>query len=174
MCGIPMDNATTQQQQPDLEEVAKIMSFGFDSILYTDSDDYRIHYTNKIIYYVLEVVSENSNITINQVCSLLRRTLKIPEDLTRSIVCSLLQSEIRVLKTYESAKDIKHLTLIVSASVALQEQLTEKYPILLDYTAPIYHAPKEKYGQKKKATFINGIVTEPKEVNKTERSGTSE
>jgi SUMO ligase MMS21 Smc5/6 complex component len=137
---------------PDLEVVNRLMAFKFDPVMYSvQSAEYRLDYTNKIIYYVIEVVSANSNITINQVCSLLRNTIQIPEELTRSTIVSILKasSECKIFKAYESAKDIKHLQL-APGYFSIQKQIAEKFPELLEYLAPVY--------KKKKREDISSIV----------------
>jgi hypothetical protein len=135
------------QDLPNLEEFTKLMAFKFDAVMYSSqSAEYRLDYTNKIIYYVIEVVEANQNITVNQVCSLLRNTIQIPEELTRSTINSILTGmppESRIFKVYESAKDIKHLKLAKNC-FGIQKRIVEKFPELVDYTAPVYIKKKRE------------------------------
>ena len=139
---------------PDVDGIEKLILFKFDPVMYaSQSAEYRTDYSKKIIYYVMEVVSANPNITINQACSLLRNTLQIPEELTRSTVCSILGSEYcKIFSVYESAKDIKHLKL-AKGYLTVQKQISEQYPELLQYEAPLYN--------KKKREENNGAVATP-------------
>lgn len=138
--------------------ILKVVAFKFDPVLYVEQEGYVTRYTNKMIYYIIEVVNANPNITINQVCGLLRNTLQIPEDLTRSTITALIfyRGEDKIFKVYESAKDIKHLTL-APGYFAVQKQISESCSELLGYEAPIY--------TRKKREDNSGCVTEPEEVN---------
>jgi hypothetical protein len=118
------------------------MIFKFDPILYVEHPEYPQHFSNKIIYVIIEVVSANPNITINQVCSLLRNTLQIPEELTRTIINTLLNKTEKVFKAYEDQNEATHLTLL-NQLPSIQVHLAEQYPELVQYAAPTYNRGKK-------------------------------
>lgn len=130
-----------------MERIRKALVFTFDPVMYTNqSAEYRLNYSKKIIYYVLEVVGANQNITVNQTVGLLRNTIQIPEELTRSTIGSILTHmppEDRILSVYESSKGVKHLKL-TSKSFGMQKLISEQYPELLEYASPIYNNVKKK------------------------------
>jgi len=136
----------SSNQVVDLSAIDKTLCFQFDPILYTDKPGYARDYRKHIIYYILCVVEKNHNITINQICGLLRNTLQIPEDITRGVIDVLFgATDQKVLKKYRGAKSITTVHLRLSAGAKdLKAQLLAAYPDLDGYEAPKYESNKSR------------------------------
>lgn len=114
-------------------------SFSFNPILSVEQSDYIRSFSNKIIYYIIEIVQVNPGITVNQVCSLLRNTLRIPEELSRNTLGIICGSEFGLFKTYMSERCIKHLfPQNNNDAEEVKIKLRGTYPELMRYFAPKY------------------------------------
>ena len=124
-----------------LGELELMLQFKFDSVLYTEKPEYAQDYRKQIIYYILKVIDKNYNITINQLCSIIRNTLQVPEDMIRTSLNLLLaNTESKVIKEFKQ-NGITHLSLNHGA-VNICEELLEAYPFLERYVAPKYERKK--------------------------------
>lgn len=136
--------AAQPDRPPTSDTLDRLVALKFDPVMYKDCSAYRLEFGNKIIYYITQIIKANSNITINQVCGLLRTTLQVPEELTRTTITCLVNAESgsRIIKSYESSRGVHNLNLISGYEQTLGV-LEQKYPPLLEYEAPIYRRKKK-------------------------------
>jgi len=121
----------------ELEDLSILLEFKYDPILYPQQAEYRKVYNNYLAYFILKVVEANLNITLNKLGSLLRSTLQIPEDLSRTTACVLWGSETKMLKSYSPQPGITHIALSEDYKLYVAK-LEIQHPELLRYLAPKY------------------------------------
>lgn len=137
-------------QQPAFNVICTSLTFKYDPILYTSNAQYVKDFNNKTIYFILKIVQRNPNITTNQVCSLLRNTLHIPEDITRGCLTVLINTS--VLKAFKETNSIVHLRC---NNDRLCSEIINIYPELDMYSAPVYKRGNSKGGNVARQVEVN-------------------
>jgi hypothetical protein len=131
-------STTSTTAQLKLENLNSVIAFKFDSVLYVQQEQYYKDYNKKLLYFILDIVETNTNITVNQVCSLLRNTLNVPEDITRGTLNVLItHPDCNLLKQYKQ-NDVIHLVSVKEESKKIKLELTELFSDLVQYKAPVY------------------------------------
>ena len=131
-------------------KVSSTIQFNYDPILYTTNIQYAGDFKKKIVYFLIQIVQKNPNITVNQTCSLLRNTLQIPDALTRS--CLDILTNCLAIKTFKETDAIVHL---ICNDTSICRELILLYPELIEYQAPIYNKGNLKGGSVARQMEVN-------------------
>lgn len=138
-----MQNMKSQHSVPGVRTpLDSLLKLTYDENANKSNPEYAHSFNKKLAYLIIKVVVANSSLTINQVCGLLRKTLAVPEDLTRSVVQLLLagSSTVAMLRSFPTTRGAIHLN-VTGNSEELASMLLElevEYPELTKYSAPLY------------------------------------
>ena len=136
----------TPLQPSTFQNLETLLLLTFDENANRESKDYFLTYNKKLIFIILKIVEQNKSITINQVCGLLRNTLQVPDNMTRTMVQAMLsgidsiQNLNKVVRAFPTKRGAVHLNL-VGDLIQLESwtsPLLEEFPELISYSAPTY------------------------------------